>query len=210
MRTHSNSEQTDWSTGNGIDQVAVGFSFEADWLRGWYMFSKTIKCGGVLWSFTKTGNERKELLESSKRRFLLRDVRKFSNDQLAEVLLSFTQKGIVPCDKLFSITEKEILQRPVTDLIAHCIKMLWSLAKLMQSYNTQLKTSLQGIVSRFFFVSCSWQDEKHLYFFTKLTIYQLSISIYSHRRKTPVFPHQAQNWSAFYYSLEMLSFFSET
>ena len=154
------------------------------------------------WEKRTTGKFQEEIL--------LRDVRKFSNDQLAEVLWSFTQKGIVPCDKLFSITEKEILQRPVTDLIAHCIKMLWSLAKLMQSYNTQMKTSLQGIVSGFFFVSCSWKDEKHLYFFTKLTIYQLSISIYSRRRKIPVFPHQAQNWSAFYYSLEILSFFSET
>lgn len=85
---------------------------------------------GVLWSFTKTGNESKELLEKFQEEILLRGVREFSNDQLAQFLWSFTQKGIVPCDKLFSITEEEILQRPVRDLSAHCLKMLlWSFAR---------------------------------------------------------------------------------
>lgn len=85
---------------------------------------------GVLWSFTKTGNESKELLEKFQEEILIRDMREFSSDQLAQFLWSFTQKGIIPCDKLFSITEKEILQRPPTDLSNHCIKMLlWSFAR---------------------------------------------------------------------------------
>lgn len=84
----------------------------------------------VLWSFTKTGNGSKELLEKFQEEILSRDVKEFSSDHLAQFLWSFTQKVHVPGNKLFKITEKEILQRPLRDLSDYCIKMLlWSFAK---------------------------------------------------------------------------------
>ena len=42
MRTQSKRVQPGWSAENSSDQVAIGFGFASDWLRGWREFCRPI------------------------------------------------------------------------------------------------------------------------------------------------------------------------